>query len=1428
MNQRPARFTLNRLRWAVSAALLGYSLPALSDAVVPLPGQAVLSEQQGVPALEIVAPNARGVSHNSFSDYNVGPQGLVLNNSLHAGQAQLGPTLEANRHFQGHAASAIVLEVSGVSPSHIQGAQEIFGQRADYLLANPNGISLNGASFINANRASFLVGIPELEDGQIVRLNASHERGVMTIGEGGASNPDGALELITPVLDVEGGLSARDDLDIMLGRNTVAAADRVVLSTSANTGAPVDARLLGAMRGGRISIISTADGAGVKIPSALLEGRDGVNIQARGALEISGDRSRNGVIRATAGEVRLDTNDDLRATAVDISGTGITATAGKTLRLDTLTRERITQEHEQSNHKAWFIPTEEYSKRTTKTNNEHRATRLESDGNIYLQAGGDMRLLAATVQATGQLRIETGAQLHIDAATDNEEVFETVRHRKHLWRGDSNTTTVTETARGSELTGATVSIDSVGDVAIRGSRLHSQGEGTLRTAGQVSLDSVPVAYSQQQQDFRGDLVGGHLFGNTVNDRQRSARQRGSDFSAQSNLRIEATDKAVLVGSRASAGGTLALDAKAGVELLPAVDSTERDTRTRSQGFKVAVGETRAAADGKDGSKQYHADVGYAVDQRHQQTTASTSVGSQLNGDTVTVDSDTRVLMKGASVTSQTRTEINAPDVNLLASQNSATDKDQQSTTDGTLRVTGGMDRVGSAFTGGYVTRADESADTTHTPTTLDSQGDQYLKGSTLSNDGSVIASKGLTRQTFDSISQRAVHDQHQQRQATGNSRGLLAGTLEYTDITRPIEKVVKGDEQSRFQQQGVEDNLFAPSLGADLIVEHQQRDTSLTRETAQVPRVTGAQVEVNATDTLLDIGTRYQASAGEVQINAGRHDQQASFNREVNTLNRLDADTRLRVDTNTGTDINAKVVGSGSSLHTSRDTATAVPSLIDGRAGIQVQLGSDGRYEGSQWRSGGAMQINGGGALDFTAAHDRQVEQQRHIDGAAWAKGGTSPVPGKTLGGSAIGSYQHGDSDDRQARPVAFDTPAAVNIEAGKALRLQAPRMGSVEQPVASLTLDAGGKVQVDSAHDSHRATGRTYGGGAQASVSLNGSAGGLGGSLQLAQVDETSDLAKGGEWHIGRAARVTSASSDSAAVDLQGLNVNADTLALNSSKGGIVVRGATSSEQRNNKAVGVGLAVNGAATTDAAKGYSAVHGRATLNLDKLDSSTHANSQVKVDRLQLDSRGDAHLSSVKIDAEQINGTVAGDLVVASQQDRVNGYKVDLDGRLNAEKNPQGLLNGASALAGPVAGKVKETVGGALQKADPGIAPTLHLDVSKQQRDTASAQTLLNGRDGIALNVEGDTRLEGALLKSAKGTVDLGGSSVSTSSQSGTDHLFGFEGKVSLVPEEMTQNLINAFTGTPDRTDQTSDLGLIRTKGHDRQQTLQGGIKHKEG
>lgn len=71
-----------------------------------------------MPIVNIVAPNASGLSRNQFRDYNVGSEGVILNNVTGGTQApQLGGIILGNPNLGGIAASTILNEVKAATPT---------------------------------------------------------------------------------------------------------------------------------------------------------------------------------------------------------------------------------------------------------------------------------------------------------------------------------------------------------------------------------------------------------------------------------------------------------------------------------------------------------------------------------------------------------------------------------------------------------------------------------------------------------------------------------------------------------------------------------------------------------------------------------------------------------------------------------------------------------------------------------------------------------------------------------------------------------------------------------------------------------------------------------------------------------------------------------------------------------------------------------------------------------------------------------------------------------------------------------------------------------------------------------------------------------------------------------------------------------------
>ncbi|MFM9923120.1 filamentous hemagglutinin N-terminal domain-containing protein [Variovorax sp. H27-G14] len=108
----------------------------------------VLVVPNGVPLVNIQTPSAAGVSRNVYNQLNVGANGAILNNSRTNVQTQLGGFVQGNPFLAGGPARIILNEVNGGSPSQLRGYIEVGGQRAEVIIANPAGISVDGGQAV--------------------------------------------------------------------------------------------------------------------------------------------------------------------------------------------------------------------------------------------------------------------------------------------------------------------------------------------------------------------------------------------------------------------------------------------------------------------------------------------------------------------------------------------------------------------------------------------------------------------------------------------------------------------------------------------------------------------------------------------------------------------------------------------------------------------------------------------------------------------------------------------------------------------------------------------------------------------------------------------------------------------------------------------------------------------------------------------------------------------------------------------------------------------------------------------------------------------------------------------------------------------------------------------------------------------------------
>ncbi|HBQ66851.1 MAG TPA: filamentous hemagglutinin, partial [Leclercia adecarboxylata] len=154
--------------WLASGAVTIQAAGIVADASAPGKQQpTVISSANGTTQVNIQTPSAGGVSRNTYSQFDVGRDGVILNNSHKNTSTELGGMVTANPWLAKGEAKVILNEVNARNPSQLNGYIEVAGRKADVVIASPSGITCDGCGFINAGRATLTTGTAQMQDGRI-------------------------------------------------------------------------------------------------------------------------------------------------------------------------------------------------------------------------------------------------------------------------------------------------------------------------------------------------------------------------------------------------------------------------------------------------------------------------------------------------------------------------------------------------------------------------------------------------------------------------------------------------------------------------------------------------------------------------------------------------------------------------------------------------------------------------------------------------------------------------------------------------------------------------------------------------------------------------------------------------------------------------------------------------------------------------------------------------------------------------------------------------------------------------------------------------------------------------------------------------------------------------------------------------------------
>ncbi|WER45127.1 filamentous hemagglutinin N-terminal domain-containing protein [Cupriavidus sp. WKF15] len=352
------RRRLDRRTAGVCFAFLGFTLLCTSSlgAGIVVDGATATSVATAANGRQTVniAPAVSGVSQNTYTQFNVGTAGATLNNV-------------------GINARTIVNQVTSTNPTLISGDLSVTGPRANVVIANPNGITVDGGSFVNTGHLALSTGQVSFTDVQIApgtyqrNVNLATSAGTIVVGPQGLTGALIGLDLLAKNISIQGPVTNTYTSPTAITRLSAGDSNAVIntgLSPTDNghdwlqltspaqprtaTSYAIDITSAGSLVSGRIELIVTDKGPGVRSAGPLnatygdfaltsngsvqlvnttITAANGISLNAKDAVAFSNVDARangGGFTVSASGDILLAESRVLASDAVVMDGASIT------------------------------------------------------------------------------------------------------------------------------------------------------------------------------------------------------------------------------------------------------------------------------------------------------------------------------------------------------------------------------------------------------------------------------------------------------------------------------------------------------------------------------------------------------------------------------------------------------------------------------------------------------------------------------------------------------------------------------------------------------------------------------------------------------------------------------------------------------------------------------------------------------------------------------------------------------------------------------------------------------------------------------------------------------------------------------------------------------------------------------------------------
>jgi filamentous hemagglutinin family protein len=268
----------------------------------------------GVDLLQTFPCDTFGVFFNPYRQFDIGKAGLIFNNfagsdpeTMSSVCGKIGGLILENPLLKGRqAATKIVQSVEGGAPTRLSGPLEVYGKRAELILANPAGFILDNVRFLNMSKVTLITGKIHVDSkGALTSVDVQDQGSIQANFDEAYLDRVGQINLVSSLVKLSGEttLPAHTHVKVLSGMGSYdlqqdtfkshLASSQPIPTVSPRPAYGIDAQHMQGLSVGSAHFQVLQDTGSLIAPQTLIARQGNLHLTAQGQVHLGNLKAKN-------------------------------------------------------------------------------------------------------------------------------------------------------------------------------------------------------------------------------------------------------------------------------------------------------------------------------------------------------------------------------------------------------------------------------------------------------------------------------------------------------------------------------------------------------------------------------------------------------------------------------------------------------------------------------------------------------------------------------------------------------------------------------------------------------------------------------------------------------------------------------------------------------------------------------------------------------------------------------------------------------------------------------------------------------------------------------------------------------------------------------------------------------------------------------